>query len=83
MPMVLYNPRPYAFPAAAPQPVEKPAQEAPAQEAPAPARLSIAAEFERRSMAAQARPTAVGMGMFSSNMSHLRGARPCGSCGGR
>ena len=78
MPMVLYNPRPYAFPAAAPRPVEEPAQEAPA-----PARLSIAAEFERRSLAAQARPTTVGMGMFSSNMSHLRGARPCGSCGGR
>jgi hypothetical protein len=80
MPMVLYDPRPYAFPAAAPQPVEEPVQQAPA---PAPARLSIAAEFERRSMAAQARPTAVGLAMFSSNMSHLRGARPCGSCGGR
>ena len=82
MPMVLYDPRPYAFPAMAP-PTKEPVRAPPIIPPPDPAKLSIAAEFERRSMAAQARPQTVGLAMFSSNMSHLRGARPCGSCGGR
>lgn len=81
MSMILHDPRRHAYPVmVAPESTQEVLVKGPVIDE---SKLTIADEFKQRSLYAQTRNRAIGIGMFSSNMSHLRGAKPCGSCGGR